>query len=254
MGKIIAIAAPKGKVGKSTTAINLSTAFALNGKKTLLIDLDPAGACATGLGISKKDVADNIFNKMDFNVSLKPFIKNTWIQNLSFLGIRRLPYLDGQRFGEIVTNEQILKNVLLPEAPSYDCIIMDCPPLYKGTINAALITADSVLIPVTLADYSSAVVGRMFAQLNSIKEEYNPDLKIAGILFTMYESDNDVNQEIQKELLENYPQQILNIYIPKSSVVIQAFKSQKPLVISYPDDEAAKAYFKLAEELSNGLY
>lgn len=254
MGKIIAIAAPKGKVGKSTTAINLSTVFALNGKKTLLIDLDPAGSCALGLGFSKDEVANRLFDDLKFNISLRRFILKTDIEKLYFIQIGRLPYLDTQRLGETITNELILKNILEPEEPTYEYIVLDCPPHITGTINAGLIAADSVLIPVVPGKLSIASVRRMIAHLNTIREQYNPELKIEGILLTMYEYNNNLSFTFKKELFRNYPKYTLNTSIPKSATVKEAAAKKKPLLIYYPNDKAAKAYFKLAEELSERKY
>ena len=250
MGKIIAITTPKGKVGKTTTAINLAVAFALSGKKTLLIDLDPAGSCASGLGLSKEEVANKLFDDVKLNISLRRYVLKTGIEKLSFIQIERLPYLDSQRLGETVTNELILKNILEPEASAYDYIILDCPPHIIGTINAGLIAADSVLIPVIPGKLSIASVRRMIAHINTIREQYNPQLKIEGILLTMYEYNNNLSFTSKKELFRNYPKYTLNTSIPKNASVKEAAAKNKPLLIYKPNDKAAKAYLRLTDEIS----
>ena len=250
MGKIIAITTPKGKVGKTTTAINLAVAFALSDKKTLLIDLDPAGSCASGLGLSKEEVANKLFDDVKLNISLRRYVLKTGIEKLSFIQIERLPYLDSQRLGETVTNELILKNILEPEASAYEYIILDCPPHIIGTINAGLIAADSVLIPVIPGKLSIASVRRMIAHINTIREQYNPQLKIEGILLTMYEYNNNLSFTSKKELFRNYPKYTLNTSIPKNSSVKEAAAKNKPLLIYHPNDKAAKAYLRLADEIS----
>jgi chromosome partitioning protein len=249
MGKIIAITNRRGRVGKTTTAINLAIAFANSGKKTLLVDLDSAGACAKGLGFSKQEAANNIFSDLKYNILLRPAILKTGIKKLEFIHIKRLPYLNEHLVGEVSTNELILKNILKPEATNYDYIIIDCPPHLSGNINAALITADSVLIPVAPGKLSATAVRKIMLQLSDIRENYNPELKVAGILLTIYEFNNNDSFALKKELFNEFPKLILNTSIPKSTFVRKAFELGKPLLAFKPDDRAAKAYIKLAEEL-----
>jgi len=249
MGKIIAITNRRGRVGKTTTAINLAIAFAYSGKKILLVDLDSAGSCARGLGFSKQEAANKIFSDLKYNIPLRPAILKTSIKKLEFIHIKRLPYLNEHLVGEVSTNELILKNILRPEAVNYDYIIIDCPPHLSGNINSALITADSVLIPVAPGKYSAAAVRNIMAQLYDVRENYNPELKIAGILLTIYEFNNRDSFTLKKELFKEFPKLILNTSIPKSSFVQKAFNLGKPLLVFKPDDRAAKAYIKLADEL-----
>jgi chromosome partitioning protein len=249
MGKIIAITNRRGRVGKTTTAINLAISIAYSGKKTLLVDLDSAGSCAKGLGFTKQEAANNIFSELKYNISLRPSILKTGIKRLEFIHIKRLPHLNEHLVGEVSTNELILKNILKPEAANYDYVVIDCPPHLSGNINAALISADSVLIPVAPGKYSAAAVRNIMAQLNYIRENYNPELRIAGILLTMYEFNSEDSFALKKELFKEYPKLILNISIPKSAFVRKAFELGKPLLVFKPDDRAAKAYTKLADEL-----
>ncbi|MCU0415229.1 MAG: ParA family protein [Ignavibacteriaceae bacterium] len=249
MGKIIAITNRRGRVGKTTTAINLAIAFANSGKKTLLVDLDSAGSCAKGLGFSKPETANNIFSDLKYNILIRPAILKTGVKKLDFIHIKRLPYLNQQLVGEVSTNELILKNILKPETANYDYIFIDCPPHLSGNINAALITADSVLIPVAPGKLSATAVRKIMLQLSDIRENYNPELKVAGILLTIYEFNNNDSFALKKELFNEFPKLILNTSIPKSTFVRKAFELGKPLLVFKPDDRAAKAYIKLAEEL-----
>jgi len=249
MGKIIAITNRRGRVGKTTTAINLALAFTLSGKKVLLVDLDSAGSCAKGLGFTKQETANNIFNELKYNISLKPDILKTSVKNLEFIHIKRLPHLNEHLVGEVSTNELILKNILKPAAANYDYVIIDCPPHHSGNINAALISADSLLIPVAPGKFSAAAVRNIFFQINYVRENYNPELKIAGILLTNYEFNNEDAFNLKKELFKEFPKLILNTSIPKSPFVQKAFNNGKPLLVYKPEDRAAKAYIKLADEL-----
>lgn len=249
MGKIIAITNRRGKVGKSTTAVNLAIAFAYSGKKTLLADLDSAGSCATAFGFTKRETAKNIFSGSKPEISFKKAILKTEIKNLDLIYIKSLPYLDEYKAGRLAVNEHILNTTLKPSVVSYEYVVMDCPPYHAGTINASLIVADSVLIPVTTGNFSTVAVKSVLAQIDEIKKTHNPDLKVDGILLTNYEFNNEDSFNLKKELFKDYPKLMFNTSIPNSPAVGKAFEENKPLLVYKPDDRAAKAYIKVADEL-----
>jgi len=250
MGKIIAIAIPKGGVGKTTTAVNLSIAFALSGKRTLLIDLDPAGSCSTSLNFNSDGIKEDIFSVLQFSTSLQQVIHKTEVQNLEFIPIKQLSFIDEVRLGKISSNEQLLSNILRPEAFSYDHVIIDCPPYLVGTTNAALIAADSVIIPIAPGQFSLNAVKKIIEHLKTIKRSYNSKLKVEGILLTMYEFSTKVSFSTKKELFKKYPNFIFNTAIPKNVTVGEATLNNKPVVLYDQNARASQAYLRLAEEIT----
>lgn len=250
MGRIIAIAIPKGGVGKTTTALNLSIAFAKNGKRTLLIDVDPSGNCASSLGIERDDIKDDFFSVLNFSSSIEKAIRKTEIPNLDFMPIRHLNYLDELRLGRITTNVQLFRNILRPGAYSYDYIFIDCPPYLVGTTNSAIIAADSVLIPISPGQFALNAVNKILAYLGDIRKTYNPDVRVDGILLTIYEYNTKVSFATKKELFRKYPNLILNTTIPKNATVGEASVNKMPAIVYDPSAKASLAYFNLAMELT----
>ena len=249
MTKIIAITNRKGKVGKSTTAVNLSIAFANSGKKTLLVDLDSAGSCAKAFGFDKKETPKNIFRGTNSSLAFRRSILKTEIKNLDLIYIKSLPYLDSIKSGGINANVHILESTLKPATINYSYIIIDCPPHHTDTITAALIAADSVLIPVAPEKFSTSALSNVIQQIDEIKEDYNSELSIDGILMTNYEFNNDSSFKLKKELFKKYPKLVFSTSIPKSPAVTKALDENIPLLIYKPDDRASKAYVKAADEL-----
>lgn len=249
MTKIIAITNRRGKVGKSTTAVNLSLAFAHSGKKTLLADLDSAGSCAKAFGFDKKEASKNIFSGINSHLAFRRSILKTEIKNLDLIYVKSLPYLDSVKIGGLTANVHILESTLKPATFRYDYVIIDCPPHHTDTITASLIAADSVLIPVAPGKFSTAAVKNVFKQIEEIEENYNSELSIDGILMTNYEFNNNSSFNLKKELFKEYPKLVFSTSIPKSPAVTEALEENIPLLIYKPDDRAAKAYIKAADEL-----
>jgi chromosome partitioning protein len=249
MGKIIAVAIPKGGVGKTTTAVNLAIAFALSGKRTLLIDVDPAGSCAEILGYKKEEVKYDIFNVLQFTNSLQQVILKPTIANLDFIPMKHLTYVDEIRLGKISTNEKLFSNIIKPEAYSYDYILIDCPPYLIGTTNTALITADSLLIPTMPGQLSINAVNKIADHIKDIQKNYNPRLRIEGILLTIYEYNTKVSFATKKNLFRKYPNLIFNTTIPKNATIGEASVNNKPVLIFDPAAKASVAYMNLAREI-----
>ncbi|GBD91203.1 sporulation initiation inhibitor protein Soj [bacterium BMS3Abin04] len=249
MGKIIAIVLPKGGVGKTTTAINLAYALAQNKKRTLLIDVDPSGQCATALGFTDDKIKGDILDVFSFSKSFKNVIHKTDDPNLDFVPIRRLSYNNEKRLANLASRELILKDVLDSEVYSYNYILIDCPPSLIGTTTNVLIAADSVLIPIKAAKFSLNEVDRIMEHINYIKDHRNANLRIEGILLTMHERNTKVAFKVKKELLLKYPNLMMKISIPKNIEVAESTFLSKPIILTNPDAKSSKAYIKLADEL-----
>ena len=195
MGKIISFANQKGGVGKTTSAVNIAASLGLMGKKVLMVDLDPQGNTTSGVGVQKKGLKTTIREillspeigggKSPYDVAKQAVIK-TDFQNLAV--IPSTISLAGAEFDlfSIDNSEFILKEALTPMKEEYDYIIVDCPPsLGMLTINA-LAASDGIIIPMQCEFYALEGLSQLVITISRIKQKYNKDLTITGILLTMY--------------------------------------------------------------------
>jgi len=250
MRKIIAIAVGKGGVGKTTTAINLSACLAATEKKTLLIDFDPSGSCSGFLNVQNVNIESGIFKVFSFAKSIMQVVIKTELQFLDFVPSDISNPDIEERLIRLTNSGNLFKNILnSSELLVYDYIIIDCPPTLRGLTTIALTAANTVLIPIKAGDFSILALKKMFEYYLWIKSHCNAELKIEGILRTMYETDTKAWSMTNEELAKSYSSYVLETVIPKNTTLTEAEFFHKPAILYNLKSRGAQAYLSLTEEI-----
>lgn len=246
MGKIIAITNQKGGVGKTTTAINLSTALAIKGKKVLLIDTDPQGNATSGLGIDKSKDNKNVYSVLIDNFPIKECIKNTVVKKLWILPSSIELAGAEIELVNLMAREYVLKTSLEEIKDDYDYIIIDCPPsLGLITLNS-LSAANSVLIPIQCEFYALEGLAQLINTINLIKKKLNTELGIEGILLTMYEARRKLSREVEDEVKKHFKDKVYPVTIPRNVRLSEAPSHGIPIALYDKKSNGAKSYKDLA--------
>jgi chromosome partitioning protein len=249
MAKVIAVAVPKGGVGKTTTAVNLAASLAAFEKRTLLIDTDTFGACSLALGFSKEKTQGGLFQVFNFTHSLAQVIHRTDIHFLDFVPTNVYTPQMEERFLKLAENRTILKNSLRSVLPHYDYVILDCPPMLRGLTTNALTSADSVLVPVKAGHFSLDAVDRLMKYLDWIHEVANARLALEGVLLTMHEPNTKVSDITERELRARFRKHILRTIIPKNTHLVESSFYGKPGLLFNATSKGTLAYLQLAREI-----
>lgn len=249
MAKIISITNQKGGVGKTTTAINLSSYLAKLKKNVLLIDLDTQGNATTGLGLKRSSLSHCIYNVLVGQITAKQAIISVNLPGLSL--IPSTIELAGAEV-ELVAIEHRefqLKQALEEISADYDYIILDCPPsLGIITINA-LSASDSVIVPLQCEYYALEGLTSLLNTLTLVQRRYNKNLKIEGILLTMYDSHTSLSQQVCGEVINYFKNQVFTTIIPRNVRLSEAPSYGKSILNYDPSCKGADAYKALAEEI-----
>lgn len=249
MSKVIAIANQKGGVGKTTTAVNLSSCLAYKGKKVLVIDIDPQGNTTSGLGIDKKGITKSIYDVIINDESIEDTLTDTAIDNLKLCPSNIQLAGAEVELVSVISRETRMKVALSEIRKSHDFIIIDCPPsLGLLTINS-LTAADTILVPIQCEYYALEGLSQLMNTVKLVQRHLNPGLDVEGVVLTMFDARTNLSIQVVDEVKKYFKNKVYRTVIPRNVRLSEAPSFGLPIILYDPKSKGAECYLELAEEV-----
>jgi chromosome partitioning protein len=248
MTRIVAIANQKGGVGKTTTAINIAASMASRGYRVLLVDFDPQGNASSGVGYTRDRIELSIYDALVGDVAMEDVVRPTEITTLFV--IPATTDLVGAEIELIGAErrERFLAEGLKAIAPSYDYVVIDCPPsLGLLTLNA-LVAANGVIVPMQAEYFALEGLSALVATIDKVKAAYNPELHIDGVLFTMYDGRLSVATQVRAEVEKFFGEKVFGESVPRNIRLSEAPSHGKPCLLYDLRCAGTKSYLAVADE------
>ena len=247
--QVLALANQKGGVGKTTTSVNLAASLAATRRKVLLIDLDPQGNATMGVGVDK--------NSLDFSfcdVLLSDMDVRQCVHTLDNVGIDLLPSNADLTAAEVELMradgaEVRLKNAISSIKHEYEYVLIDCPPALNMLTLNALVAADGVLIPMQCEYYALEGLTALMDTINQVRGSVNPNLRIEGLLRTMFDPRNTLSNDVSAQLIEHFGEKVYRTIVPRNVRLAEAPSHGLPALLYEKTSSGALAYLALAGEM-----